>query len=301
VVGPEALSRLARIDTVVFDKTGTLTTARANAGGVRCVGPITPQRALAVAAGLERDSGPPLASAFADLEPVPAREVRHLPGQGVEGVVDGATWRLGRARFAGVPEDDTALWLAREGQPMARIPVRHAPRPGAVDTVGRLQHAGLSVLVLSGDNEDAVADTCAELGIRSWRARQTPADKLAAVRERQAAGYTVLAIGDGSNDAPLLAGADVSIAMAGGLPLAQRAADLLLLGDDLRRIPGAIALARATGRTIAQNLAWAVAYNLVAVGAAALGALPPAWAAAGMVASSLGVTLNALRLGRRVP
>jgi Cu2+-exporting ATPase len=301
VVGPEALSRLACVDTVVFDKTGTLTTACASPSGVRCTGAITPERALAVAAGLERESGHPLASAFAGIDAVPARDVRHLPGQGLEGSVDGATWRLGHARFAGLHEDDTALWLAREGVPMARIAIRHVPRPGAAQVVADLHDAGLYVLVLSGDNEDAVSATCLELGIRSWRARQSPADKLAAVRERQAAGYTVLAIGDGSNDAPLLAGADVSIALAGGLPLAHRAADLLLLGDDIRRIPGTLALARATGRTIAQNLAWAVAYNLVAVGAAAAGALPPAWAAAGMVASSLGVTLNALRLGRRRP
>jgi len=301
VLGPQALARLARVDTVVFDKTGTLTTARASLAGVRCTGAITPERALAVAAGLERDSGHPLAAAFAGLESIPARDVRCVPGQGVEGTVDGATWRLGHARFAGLADDDTALWLAREGVPMARLAIRHEPRPGAVALVEALGHAGLSVMVLSGDNEDAVSATCLELGIANWRARQGPADKLAAVRDRQAAGYTVLAVGDGSTDAPLLAGADVSLALAGGLPLAHRAADLLLLGDDIRRIPGMLALARAARRTIHQNLAWACAYNLAAVGAAAVGALPPVWAAAGMVASSLLVTGNALRLGRARP
>jgi Cu2+-exporting ATPase len=177
--------------------------------------------------------------------------------------------------------------------------VRHVLRPGAAEAVARLQAEGLSVLVLSGDNEDAVAQTCETLGVRSWRARQSPADKLDAVRERQAAGYVVLAVGDGSNDAPLLAGADVSIALAGGLPLAHRAADLLLLGDDLRRVPEAIARARTTRNVIRQNLAWAVGYNLLAIGLALAGRLPPALAALGMVASSLAVTANALRLGRR--
>jgi Cu2+-exporting ATPase len=182
---------------------------------------------------------------------------------------------------------------------MARIALRHEPRPGAAACVATLQHAGIAVAVLSGDNEDAVSTTCHELGIRNWRARQAPEDKLAAVRERQGAGYVVLAVGDGSNDAPLLAGADVSMALAGGMPLAHRAADLLLLGDDLARIPGAIALALRTRRVIAENLGWACVYNLVAVGLAVAGALPPALAALGMVASSLAVTANALRLGKR--
>jgi Cu2+-exporting ATPase len=301
VVGAQSLERLARVDTVVFDKTGTLTTARAVASDVRCAGPITAERALAVAAALERDSGHPLAAAFAGLDAPPATAVRHVPGAGIEGKVDGATWRLGHARFAGRDDDEPALWLSREGVPMAQLAIRHVPRPGAAAVVEALHAVGIHVLVLSGDNEEAVAATCAELGIRSWRARQSPEAKVAAVRERQAAGYTVLAIGDGSNDAPLLAGADVSMALAGGLPLAQRAADLLLLGDDVRRVPGALALARGTRTVIAENLAWAAAYNLVAVGAAAAGLLPPAWAALGMVASSLAVTANALRLGRWRP
>ena len=299
VVGAQALDRLARVDCVVFDKTGTLTTPRATLAGVRCTGPVDAARALAVAAALERDSGHPLAAAFAGIAAPPARHARTVPGEGVEGDVDGAHWKFGRARFAGIAGDDDALWLAREGLPMARIALRHEPRPGAAACIASLQHAGIAVAVLSGDNEDAVATTCHELGIRNWRARQAPEDKLAAVRERQGAGYVVLAVGDGSNDAPLLAGADVSMALAGGMPLAHRAADLLLLGDDLARLPGAIARARATRRVIAQNLAWACAYNLAAVGLAVAGALPPALAALGMVASSLAVTANALRLGKR--
>jgi Cu2+-exporting ATPase len=299
VVGERALDRLARVETVVFDKTGTLTQVRADTGGVRCLGDITPARALAVAAALERDSAHPLAAAFVDIAAPPVGARRHVPGQGIEGRVDGATWRIGRAAFAGAPVDDDGLWLAREGVPVARIALAHVPRPGALEAVERLHDVGIHIVVLSGDHEDAVAATCDALGIRSWRARQSPADKLAAVRERQAAGYAVLAVGDGSNDAPLLAGADVSIALAGGASLAHRAADLLLLGDDLAQVPRAIARARRTRAVIAQNLAWAVVYNLVAVGLALAGLLPPALAAGGMVASSLAVTANALRLGRK--
>ena len=143
-----------------------------------------------------------------------------------------------------------------------------------------------------------MASAAHALGVETQAARQSPEQKLAAVRALQADGHRVLMLGDGINDAPVLAGADVSMAMADGAPLAHRAADLVLTGSSLVRVPQAVALARRSQRVIRQNLGWALAYNLVALPFAALGWVTPGLAALGMAASSLVVTANALRLGR---
>ncbi|MBP8296788.1 MAG: HAD-IC family P-type ATPase, partial [Burkholderiales bacterium] len=159
---------------------------------------------------------------------------------------------------------------------------------------------GLAVEICSGDAQARVAQTARTLGIDAdaVRARQTPEDKLAHVHARQAAGEVVAMVGDGLNDAPVLAGADVSLALADGAALAQRAADFVIVGDALGRIPQAVALARRSGRIVRENLAWAVGYNLLALPLAAAGVVTPWMAAVGMALSSLLVTLNALRLGR---
>ena len=150
----------------------------------------------------------------------------------------------------------------------------------------------------SGDGTEAVQRLADTLGITQAHARQTPEDKLALVRGLQAQGRIVAMVGDGLNDAPVLAGADVSLAMGEGAPLAQRAADLVLTGATLMRIPAAILLARRTRAIIVQNLGWAMAYNVVALPIAAMGWVTPWLAALGMALSSLIVTVNALRLTR---
>jgi Cu2+-exporting ATPase len=152
--------------------------------------------------------------------------------------------------------------------------------------------------VLSGDAATAVAGLCRSLAIERFRARQRPEDKLARVRALQGEGRVVAMLGDGINDAPVLAGADVSVALAGGAPLAHRAADVVLMGESLARLPETLALARDTRRLVRQNLAWALGYNALALPFAALGFVTPWMAAIGMAASSLIVTLNALRLAR---
>ena len=178
--------------------------------------------------------------------------------------------------------------------------LRETARAEAGAALQGLRAQGLRVSLCSGDADAAVVRLAAEVGIdadpRHVRARQTPEDKLAYVRERQQAGERVAMVGDGINDAPVLAGADVSLALADGAALAQRAADFVVAGGDLRRIPQAVALARRTRRIVRQNLAWALAYNLLALPLAATGQVTPWIAALGMALSSLLVTLNALRL-----
>jgi Cu2+-exporting ATPase len=225
-------------------------------------------------------------------------ELRIRPGLGVEGRSAGRGYRLGRADFACGQADDSALWLAEDERALARFELADPLRGDAATAVARMRGLGLSVQVASGDGEPAVGSVCAALAIDEFQARQSPEDKLATIRRLQARGRRVLMVGDGVNDAPVLAGADVSVAMGHGSALAQRSADLLLLGNELSALPATIALARRTRRVIRQNLAWSLAYNLVAVTVAASGWIHPGWAALGMAGSSLGVTLNALRLAR---
>jgi Cu2+-exporting ATPase len=227
-----------------------------------------------------------------------ARDARTVPGRGVRGAIDGIAWRLGHARFAANRDDDGALWLGDGERAIARFEVREAPREDAAATLATLHAQGLALHLCSGDGQAAVDRFAQALRFDDVHARQTPEGKLARVRDLQAQGRTVAMIGDGLNDAPVLAGADVSIAVGDGAALAQRAADLVLATPSLHRIPDAIALARDTRRIIRQNLAWAIAWNLVALPIAAMGLVTPWLAALGMALSSLTVTLNALRLGR---
>jgi Cu2+-exporting ATPase len=298
-VRPDALDTLARATDVVFDKTGTLGDGRPRLTAVGACRGVAEANALRIAAALERDSGHPLAAAFADVtDPPRAREVRNVAGQGIEGMVDGRHWRLGQAGFATGGADDGAIWLGGDSGMQARFEVAEGERADARVAVDALRDAGLAVHLSSGDGTAAVGRFAARMGIDAVRARQSPEDKLAYVRGLQAQGRVVAMVGDGLNDAPVLAGADVSLAIGDGAALAQRAADLVLAGRSLSRLPQAIALARRSRRILRQNLAWAVGYNLLALPLAAAGLVTPWLAALGMALSSLLVTGNALRLTR---
>ena len=297
-LGADALESLARADTVVMDKTGTLTTGRPALASAEALdgGDVAPW--LRIAAALEQDAGHPIAAAFLRSDAPAASALRAHPGQGIAGLVGERPYRLGRADFAAARADDGALWLGDGARAFARFTLEDAPRPDAAAAIAALRAQGLVPRILSGDGHAAVDRLAASLGVDAHAARQSPEQKLAAVRALQADGHRVLMLGDGINDAPVLAGADVSLAMADGAPLAHRAADLVLTGSSLVRVPQAVALARRTQRVIRQNLGWALAYNLVALPFAALGWVTPGLAALGMAASSLVVTANALRLGR---
>ncbi|MCR6495765.1 cadmium-translocating P-type ATPase [Thermomonas sp. S9] len=275
-VRPEALDRLARVTDVVFDKTGTLGDGKPRLLGIeRCAG-LEPATALRIAAALERDSRHPLAAAFADVQDAPVAEsVRVIPGQGVEGRIAGAHWRIGSAPFATGGEDDGAIWLGGEHGQRARLLVAEGLREDAQPALEHLRAQGLTLHLASGDAAAAVARLAATLGIADAHARQSPEAKLARVRALQQAGRGVAMVGDGLNDAPVLAGADVSLAIGEGAALAQRSADLVLSARSLCAVPQAIALARRTRRIIRQNLAWAIIYNLLALPLAASGHVTP--------------------------
>jgi Cu2+-exporting ATPase len=311
----EALDTLARADRIVFDKTGTLSDRHPRIVAIDTFGDIDQTQALVIATALERDSGHPLAAAFVEasaqeagmIAAPDARNVHASPGHGIAGEVDGRAWRLGRAAWAAAQDarggdDEAALWLGDGQRASARFRLQETPRPEAAEALQTLRAQGLSVALCSGDAEQAVARMADAIDLprdpAHVRARQTPEDKLAYVRERQAAGEIVAMVGDGINDAPVLAGADVSIALADGAALAQRAADFVIGGGDLRRIPQAVALARRSRRIVRENFAWAIGYNLLALPLAAAGMVTPWIAAIGMALSSLLVTLNALRLTR---
>ena len=295
----DAMETLATATDIVFDKTGTLTDDRPVLAQVDTFGDLAEAQALRIAAALERDANHPLAAAFAQAgDGTAASRMRAVAGHGIEGTVDGRPWWLGRTEFACAGVDDGALWLGDGTRAFARFALREAIRADAADALRALRALGLRVHLSSGDAAAPVAAIAGALAIDDAHARQRPEDKLALVRRLQAQGRVVAMVGDGLNDAPVLAGADVSIAMDSGAALAQRAADLVMTGPTLARIPVAVQVARRTRGVIRQNFGWALGYNLLAVPLAASGLVTPWIAALGMAGSSLVVTLNALRLTR---
>jgi Cu2+-exporting ATPase len=306
-----ALEALARADHFVFDKTGTLTEGRLTLEETRAgVRPNAPAL-LTIAGALEQHSEHPIARAIVSAagSPLPAaqRVVNH-PGQGIEGQVEGRSYCLGTADFvarrcgtrpqdaAAETAEQTALWLADERAVLATFLLRDHLRPGAAEAVGAIRATGSGASLFSGDQEGAVRAVARAAGITDAVSRMTPDAKLAGLRALQSAGRTVAMIGDGVNDAPVLSAATVSVAMGSGAHLAQAAGDILLLNSRLERLATGVRIARATQRVVRQNLAWAAAYNLVAIPAAASGTVSPWLAALGMSLSSVLVVANALRL-----
>ena len=298
----EGLESLARATDVVFDKTGTLTRVEPGLGEVQAFG-MPVEQAMSIAAALERDSGHPIAAAFASARASRVAEgVMVHAGLGISGRVDGVPWRLGRGTFAAGRDDDGRLWLGNGVEASACFALEERLRTDAELAVAALKKQGLEVHLASGDAPAAVQRLALKLGMDDAHARQTSEDKLALVRRLQAQGRVVAMVGDGLNDAPVLAGADVSLAMGEGASLAQRAADMVLTAPSLLRIPAAMQLARRTRRIIRENFAWAAGYNLLALPLAVMGQVTPSLAALGMAVSSLVVTANALRLMRvRLP
>ena len=298
-VRADALEALAGVNVVMLDKTGTLTAGHPQISSALVFdgGPV--ERALAWAAALQGDGTHPLAQAFrghAQRATHVAANVRAMPGQGIEGTVGTRFLRLGRAEFAARATDDGAIWLGDGEKAVARFEVTDSLRTDARAAVAALQALNLDVELSSGDAERNVQRIARAAGIGMARARQTPQDKLSRLRERQGRGERVAMVGDGVNDAPVLAGADVSFAFASGAATAHRHADFVITREALTLVSDAIVLAKRTRRVIRQSLTWAVVYNVVALPFAALGWVQPWVAAIGMAGSSLLVTMNALRL-----
>jgi P-type Cu2+ transporter len=306
---PDALEKLPKITHVVFDKTGTLTRPEMSIGEIRLVSDrYSEDEACRMAGRLERVSRHPVATAFAEHDDGhPVGEAEAVTASGVTGTVDGMTYRLGKPDFAAesfseaLREPDEGQWIALVGgdELIAWFRIDSPLREGAHALVEGLRANGLKVSLASGDRLDNVSRVAQELGIEDFHGDMSPADKLELVRRLQAEGERVAMVGDGINDAPVLAGADISMALAEGADIARTQADLVVTGRGLQRISAAFGLAPKVRRIVRQNLALSFSYNATALPFAAAGFVPPWLAAIGMSASSLVVVLNAQRLGRR--
>lgn len=304
-----AIETLARANRIMFDKTGTLTVGKPGITRISIVDAsrgFSEDDCLRIAASLERASAHPIARAFStdNLEPVDNLSVS--AGAGVSGSIGGHTWRIGNAAFASSEAADEAMTkgdaglsqihLSCDGQLVAIIELQDALRAGAATQLRALRKLGIEVSLASGDTAMPVRNIAQALGIEDYRHGMSADDKLAWLREHQEAGERVVMVGDGINDAPVLAGADTSVAIGQGALLAHSSAESILLGPTLQPLVDAVQVSRRALTIIRQNLGWAVLYNLTALPLAAMGWVPPWLAAAGMSASSLVVVLNALRL-----
>ena len=311
----DAIEQLARADHFFFDKTGTLTEdhlqlreVRLSPAGERWL--IDVGQALTVAASLARHSRHPMAAAVAVASPnaggdlaIDWVDVQEVSGHGLQARDrKGAVWRLGSAAWVdcGNPPDGAtaSVWLGCDGQHLAGFVLDERMRDGALEAVRALQAQGLQVTLLSGDTVERTALLADRLGLRAHAAvlgGATPQDKLDAVARAQAAGQRVAMVGDGINDAPVLARADVSLAMGQGALVSRSQADAVVTSNRLTDIVGARASAQRALRIVRQNMVWAAIYNAVCVPLALMGWLPPWAAGLGMAASSMLVVLNALR------
>jgi len=309
-----ALEELNRVTDVLFDKTGTLTDRNVMLRRVETFGATGEERALQIAAALESRSEHPIAAAFTSYAIAQdVDQVTAFPGEGLDGYVGGRHFRIGNAGFVaelsaaivpqwgGVSEATRCVFLSDENTIIARFELAESARAGAAEAVDALVRRGISPMIASGDQDASVHAFADQLGIDAYHAELRPADKLLLMRRLQDAGLKVAMVGDGINDSPVLAGANISIAMGSGTSLAQHSSDCIMLSDNLMTLIDAFDTARQMMRIVRQNLIWAVCYNIVALPLAATGVLAPWMAALGMSASSLLVTANALRLSRLQP
>ena len=305
----DALESGATIDTVVFDKTGTLTIDRMSVRAVRTRDGLAEQDALALVGALARHSLHPVSRALAAAAPAAAPELRGVQehgGRGVEGLLQEAgasrRLRLGSAAFCGIAADEDAgvaqVHLADEGGWLASFDLEETLRPDALAALAALARLGLQAQVLSGDQPAAVLRVAQRAGLPRALGGQTPQHKLDHVAGLQATGHRVAMIGDGMNDGPVLARADLSIALGQAVPVAQARSDFIIQGGQLEGVAAVLRQARRTRSVVRQNLAWAALYNAVSVPLAIAGQMPPWLAGLGMAASSLLVVLNATRLAR---
>ena len=325
IKGIDVLQSTRRIDTVVLDKTGTVTTGQMSLANVFVVDGVSRADALRYAGAVEKGSEHPIARAIVsaaedELGTLPALdEFESLPGVGATGRIGGVIVSIGReesfsqrmiilpstireALSASRELGRTAVVVAWDSAAKAVISLADQPKPSSAEAIATLKVMGLATVLLTGDNIVTARAIAESVGIDTDEhylyAGVMPDEKVAVVRELQDRGYAVAMVGDGVNDAAALTQADVGIAMGGGTDVAMQASDLTIVNGDLRSVPDAIRLSRATLRTIRTNVFWAFAYNVAAIPLAATGKLNPMWAGLAMASSSVFVVTNSLRLRR---
>ena len=309
---PDALERLAHVDTVAFDKTGTLTMGIATVVAVTPADGHSSEEVLDLSAAVEADIEHPIAKAICAAQPPRRRaaDVAVLPGVGVTGRVGERLVRVVRAHADPLPPElaaaarefrgrgETAVAVVVDDRPLGVLAISTPLRPEAAGAIDRLHELGIRIAVLSGDSAEAVAAVGRELSIDTARGGLDPEQKLAALRGLRTGSHGVVMVGDGVNDAPALAAADVGCAIGSGSEVALTSSDVALVGNDLHGVPAAVGVASATYAVIVENFGWAMGYNVSAIPLAAAGLLDPLVAAVAMGLSSLLVVANGLRLTR---
>ncbi|WP_025820360.1 heavy metal translocating P-type ATPase [Shewanella marina] len=297
--------KLNQLNQIVFDKTGTLTCGEFALIKTHTFAELSKEQVQQIAALMEQKSLHPIAKAFNHItlgDDLDIKQLQHHVGQGISATVNGKQYRLGKAEFVGVENshediNTISIWLANEQQCIAQFVISDQLRCDSLNTINQLKGMGYQLSIASGDNSNHLDYIAKKLAISEYYAGQSPAQKLALIKQKQQQSNVTM-FGDGINDAPVLAAADLSVAMGSGSSIAKSSADLILLGDHLSRFPQAISLAKQSQRIIMQNLWWALIYNLLILPLAVTGMVAPYIAALGMSLSSLIVVANSLRILR---